>query len=768
MSDNWKYVLTVILSIILVILLASVVFADEPKGTLNGNVINQITKEPLIGATVLIINTKLGATTDIDGKFSIQNIPVGTYNLEIRSIGFESLVKTDIYIRPERITQIEVELKEALIQTEGVTITSGYFNDEDENNLSVTSFNAEEIKRSPGSMGDVSRILLALPSTSKVSDENNDLVVRGGSPSENGFYVDGFPVPNINHFPTIGSTGGPIGILNVDFIDNFNFLTSGFSSSYGDKLSSIIDIKYREGNKEEIDLQADLNWAGFGAGAEGPLPGKNGSWLISFKRSYLDFFQKAAGMGMLIRYGDAQAKVTYELNKNHKISLLDIFADDYEKFDRDDAIDQGSNYYGTIKNYQNTAGVTWRALWNKDFYSTTNLSLSTQSFKNDFDKVSNGDRFYTSNNLEHSASFKNTNYFQLNKWNRLETGIDFNYSIGNYDYTRYSDTNRLGGIDPTYFVNRKIEPQRYGVFLTYILNLLDRFTFNFGLRSDYYSLNKTTKYSPRFSLAYDLTDRIKLSANSGIFYQQLPMVLISQKNDFKKLENIVAYHYGIGMEYLVTPDTKLTFEVYDKEYDKLPLAKQDPSICVMDGGLSGNSFANYDELQSIGKGYTRGIELLVQKKLAEDFYGIVSGSYFRSRYQDYNGIWRDRMYDNKFIFSFIGGYKPTKDWEFSLRWSYAGGIPYTPFDLAKSSQYKVGIIDENRINKERYPDYHSLNVRIDKKFFFSSQSIDIYLSVWNAYNRKNVTEHVWNVDENKQDTIYQWSIMPIFGVEWEL
>jgi len=269
-------------------------------------------------------------------------------------------------------------------------------------------------------------------------------------------------------------------------------------------------------------------------------------------------------------------------------------------------------------------------------------------------------------------------------------------------------------------------------------------------------------------LAYDITDRIKLSANSGIFYQQLPMVLISQKDDFKKLENIAAYHYGIGFEYLVTPDTKFTFEVYDKEYDKLPLAEQDPSSCVMDGGLSGNSFGNYDELQSIGKGYTRGIELLIQKKLAEDFYGIISSSYFRSRYRDYNGIWRDRMYDNKFIFSFIGGYKPTKDWEFSLRWSYAGGIPYTPFDLDKSVRYKVGIIDENRINGERYPDYHSLNVRIDKKFFFSSQSLDIYLSVWNAYNRKNVTEYVWNFDKNEQKTVYQWSIMPIFGIEWEL
>ncbi|MCX6152268.1 MAG: TonB-dependent receptor [Ignavibacteriales bacterium] len=768
MSDRIRFILTVILSIILVIVLSAVLFSQEPKGTINGKIISQNSKEDLVGSTILILDTKLGTTTNLDGSFTIPNVPVGNYKLEIRSVGYESLIRTDVFVRPERITQIEIELKETLIQTEGVTVTAGYFQKIDADNLGLVNFNSEEIKRSPGSMGDVSRIILSLPSTSKVSDENNDLVVRGGSPSENGFFVDGIPIPNINHFPAIGSTGGPIGILNVDLIDNFNFLTSGFSSSYGDKLSSIVDIKYREGNKEEFDLQADLNWAGFGGGAEGPLPGKIGSWMLSFKRSYLDFFQKAAGMGMLIRYGDAQGKVTYDINKNHKITLLDIFADDYEKFNRDDAIEQGSSYYGMIKNYQNTAGVSWRALWNKDFYSTTNISLSTQSFKNDFNKVSTSEKHYSSNNLENSFNLKNSNYLQLNKWNKLELGIDINFSVGKYDYTMYSDTNRLGTVDPTNVVNRKIHPQRAGIFLSYVVNPFDRFTASIGIRSDYYSLNEVMKWSPRLSIAYDLTDQLRLSANTGIFYQQLPMVLLSQKEKFKKLNSVTAYHFGAGLEFLVTPDTKLSLEVYDKEYENLPLTKQDPSLCVIDGGLSGNSFGNYDNLENIGKGFTRGIELLIQKKLAEDFYGIISGSYFRSRYQDYNSAWRNRIYDNKFIFSFIVGYKPTNDWEFSLRWTYAGGIPYTPFNIEKSSQARLGIIDDSKINEERYPDYHSLNIRVDKKFFFSSQSVDIYLSIWNTYNRKNITEYVWNADKNLQETIFQWSIMPIFGIEWEL
>jgi hypothetical protein len=768
MSGKYKFLFIRIIMIYLIILSYGSFYAQDPKGTIKGRVIGQNSKEALIGSTVLITNTKLGATTNVEGYFTISNIPVGNYNLEIRSIGYVSVIKTDIMVRPDRITQLDIELKESVIQIEGVTVTSGYFQNINAENLGLVNFNSEEIKRSPGSMGDVSRIIMSLPSTSKVSDENNDLVVRGGSPSENGFFVDGIPVPNINHFPNIGSTGGPIGILNVDFIDNFNFLTSGFSASYGDKLSSIIDIQYREGNKEEINLQADLNWAGFGGGIEGPLPGKKGSWMFSFKRSYLDLFQKAAGLGMIIRYGDVQGKVTYEINKNHKISLLEIFGDDYEKFDKDDALDVGSNYFGTIKNYQNTSGVSWRAFWSKNVYSITNFSLSTQSFKNDFDKVSTDDKFYKSDNLEQVFTIKNTDFFLFNKWNKLELGIDFNYSIGKYDYIRFADTNRLGTIDPIYIINRKVYPQRLGLFLTYISNPLERFTSSIGIRADYYSMNESVKWSPRISIAYDLTNQIRLNANSGIFYQQLPMVLLSQKSEFQKLKNVTAYHYGVGLEFLVTQDTRLSLELYDKEYDNLPLTKHDPSLCVIDGSLSGNSFGNYDDLESIGKGFTRGVELMIQKKMSDNFYGILSASYFRSRYKDYNSIWRDRIYDNKFIFCFISGYKPTVDWEFSLRWNYAGGVPYTPFNFEKSTEARIGIIDDTKINSERYPDYHSLNVRIDKKFFFSSQSLDIYISVWNTYNRKNITEYAWNVDKNKQEIVYQWGLLPIFGIEWEL
>lgn len=747
---------------------SSGLYAAGTGGSLKGRVTSSGTREALMGTAVIVRGTSLGASTDEDGCYTISNVPAGSYTLEFRSVGYNTLLKADVQVRPGRITTTDAMLKEAVIQTGDVVVSAGYFENPDVSSLGAVSFNNEEIKRSPGAMGDVSRILMAMPSAAKVSDDNNDLIVRGGSPSENGFYVDGIPVPNINHFPAIGATGGPIGILNTEFIDNVNFLTSAFPARYGDKLSSIVDISFREGNKDEIDLQADLNWAGFGGALEGPLPGKGGSWLVSFKRSYLDFFSKAAGWNMIIRYGDAQAKVTYDLNKNHKLSVLNIFADDHETFGREDALEQGGNYYGLIDNFQNTTGLSWKALWSTAVYSVTTASYSMQSFKNDFNKVTTGGKYYVSDNLEGSLSLKNINYIELNKFNKLEAGIDINIESGSYDYTKFADTDRLGQAEAQFTVSRSLVPERYGAFVTYSAGPFSNFTASLGLRADYYSLNKNLFISPGLSLSYEVNAAFKLNASTGYFSQKLPMVLLSQKEEFKVLKTINAYHLGAGAEYLFSPDTKLTFEVYDKEYYNLPLSKADPSLSVIDGGLTGSTFGNFNDLASTGKGYTRGAELLVQKKLSESFYGIVSGSYFRSKYRDFNGIWRSRAYDNKFIFSFIAGYKPLKEWEFSLRWTYAGGCPYTPFDAERSRQLRTGVIDAQNINSMRYPDYHSLNLRLDRKFFFSSQSLDIYLSVWNAYNRKNVSDYYWNPEKNTPETIYQWTIMPIFGIEYEL
>jgi len=742
--------------------------AQNHTGIIKGTVIDKISKERLIGANVLIVGTTTGASTNIASEFEIKNTPVGTHTLRFSFVGYETIIKTDIVARPGRITFVNVELNPSTIESAEISVTAGYFYRKDESNINAVAFNAEEIKRSPGSMGDVSRILMAMPSTSHVSDDHNDLAVRGGSPVENGFYVDGILVPNINHFPSIGSTGGPIGILNIDFIDNVNFLTSGFSPKYGDRLSSIVDISYREGNKEKFEMQADLNISGFGGGIEGPLPGGNGSWMISGKKSYLDivmdlFFDSQA----MPHLTDVQGKVVYEFDKNHKLNFLNIFAHNSEEYNREDAIDLNTDKYGNIENLQNTIGLSWRALWSSSFYSVTSISHSLMTFTNEFYNVSNNKLNYKGENAEQFINFRNINFAQLGSIHRLEFGLELKYEIGKYDYTQVGDTTRSGTIKPTAVVDKTIKPAKAGLFVNYIVNPFDKFTISAGIGNDYYSLNEENVVSPRFGVSYDISNLFKIYANGGIFYQQLPIVLLSQNKEFEHLKNIKAVHYGIGFDYLLSEDTKLTIELYDKEYSNLPLDATDPSRNIIDDGLSTQDFGSYISLSNSGKAYTRGIEVLIQKKLAEDIYGIISGSIFRSRYQGFNGEWYDRVYDNQYIFSIIGGYKPNEEWEFSARWTYAGGGPYTPYDIEKSIEANRGIIDQNKINENRLPAYHSLNLRIDKKFFFSNQSLDIYISLWNVYNRENVYDYSWDTEKKKVKPDLQWGLLPIIGVEYE-
>ncbi|MGE5500050.1 MAG: carboxypeptidase-like regulatory domain-containing protein, partial [Syntrophothermus sp.] len=269
MPDRHSVLKTIFTIILLFSIFTQPSLAQEPSGTIKGKVTSSDGSTGLTGITVLVKNSKLGAVTDEEGNYAILCVPAGSFVLEFRSVGYISRYLSDIQVKPGRISFADCGLQETAVEAGSVVVNGGYFQSNAIAGKGLVNFNSEEIRRSPGSMGDASRILMALPSVSKVSDDNNDLIVRGGSPSENGFYVDGIPVPNINHFPSIGSTGGPIGILNVDFIEGFDFHTSGFPSEYGDRLSSIIDIRFREGNREKVDVQADLNWAGFGAGAEG-------------------------------------------------------------------------------------------------------------------------------------------------------------------------------------------------------------------------------------------------------------------------------------------------------------------------------------------------------------------------------------------------------------------------------------------------------------------------------------------------------------------
>jgi hypothetical protein len=259
-----------------------------------------------------------------------------------------------------------------------------------------------------------------------------------------------------------------------------------------------------------------------------------------------------------------------------------------------------------------------------------------------------------------------------------------------------------------------------------------------------------------------------LTGSIGLFHQSLPFFILSQSDNYKNAHDLTAVHYIVGANHLLTEDTKLSLEIYQKNYTYFPLNPDEPSLFALDDIFSGMPyFFKSNNLTDNGRALARGGEVILQKRLAQDFYGMASAAVFSARYQDLNGVWRDRVFNNRMLFSIEGGYKPNSEWEFSVRWIYAGGTPYTPFDLAASRAIDRAVLDQSKVNSLRQNDYHSLNVRVDKRFNFNSSNLVLYLSIWNAYNRKNIAARYWDEFKNEPAIQYQWSIMPIIGVEYE-
>jgi hypothetical protein len=742
---------------------------DTPSGTIRGRLSDAETRSPLAGANVILLGTRTGAVTDVDGGFVIQNAAAGSYSLQCRYMGYEPATETDVIVRPRRVTFVEVGLKLAVIRSGEVKVKAGYFRHDDEQPLSLTAISREEIRRAPGSAGDVSRILMTLPAVAKVNDQSNALIVRGGSPVENAFFIDNIEIPNINHFPTQGATGGPIGMVNVDFIQDVRFHSGGFSAAYGDRLSSVMDISFREGNRNEFDGQLDLNFAGFGGVAEGPF-GKKGSWLFSARRSYLDLLVKAVDVGTAVapRYGDTQWKIVRDVHPRHKIEFLGIWGDDENNPDRETAVQNDMSDYGYQDHAERTTGITWRALWGVNGYSNTSVSTNWNRFREDYYETNSGRHLVRNRSWERAVKFRNSNRFRLHPRHSLEFGLEIRLLDNRYDNAFDEYTDAAGEPVAALPLSCRIRGKQAGAFVDYIARPFDRLTATFGVRGDCFSFTDRKTLSPRFSFSYRLDDLTSLTGSAGLYRQTLPLILLAQDPGNRRLESPSALQGILGISRLLTENTKLTVEAYEKRYRHFPIDPSQPSLFLIDElYYRYGFFFNHGPLTAEGEAESRGLEVTVQKKLAADFYGLASASYSKSRTRGGDGIWRDRVFDNRFMFSVEGGYKPNRRWEFSLRWIYAGGTPYTPFDIAKTRALNREVLDENRINTERYPDYHSMNLRFDRRFLFRKTNLVFYFSIWNVYGRRNVATYFWNGAEQKQETIYQWGILPIFGLEWE-
>ena len=742
---------------------------ENQTGSLRGRVLDRYSQTPIAGASVLVESLEMEAGTGTDGRFVLEVVPVGSYTLVFRTLGYRPIAKTDVIVRSNRITVANAEVEQVAMELEGLVVVAESFPQEKAQPNSVVGFSGEEIRRAPGSGGDVSRIVAALPSVAKVNDQTNSLIVRGGSPMENSFFVDNIEIPNINHFPTQGASGGPIGLINVDFIDAVDFRTGGFSAEYGDRLSSVMDIKFRDGNRSEFDGQFDLSLMGFGGVLEGPFSGGRGSWMVSARRSYLDLIINMVDVGSTVapRYGDYQGKVVYDLSPSHRLSALGIFADDHMFSDSTVAVENAMVYFGDQDLATGTFGVNWQALWGGGV-SSTSLSYATNRFDEDFFEATTGGFLTRNMSSEHMVALRNVNRLPISNTSSLEFGLEAKQLISDFDNVYAEHTDAVGNPTPEVVLATRLQENKVGVFTSLTAQPLRGLTTTFGLRADFFTYNENTHLSPRFSINYQLSNQTSLNAATGIYYQSLPMVLLAQNEENRESRDPRSTHYVLGVSHMLTDYAKLSVEFYHKEYVDSPIDPDQPSLFLVDELFYRYGFyTQHGSLVADGSAQSTGVEATLQKRLARDVYGLLSASYSRSRYRGSDLVWRDRVFDNRLILGVEGGYKPSNNWEFSARWIFAGGVPYTPFQLERSAELNRAVLDDSRVNQERLANYHSLNVRFDRRFHFSGSNLIVYLSVWNAYNRKNVASHYWNEINRSPDLIYQWSALPIFGLEYE-
>lgn len=738
-----------------------------------GTVTDRSTGEALIGVNILIEGTQTGTTTGVDGRFSISGLEPGIYLLRFSYLGYETFLRGDIVVRPARSSQVDIQLSEVFIQGAEVTVFAGYFEQRSDAPVSTVSFNPEEIRRSPGSGQEALRIVTLLPSVVSVGDTRQDILVRGGSNLENGFMVDNIPMPGIQHFyQQNGKTSGPIGIINTDLISNLEFRSGGFGSSMGHAMSSFTNITYREGNRNGLHGNVSMSMAGFGGILEQGIAGGKGSYLFSARRSYLDLIADAINAGGAPRYSDAQLKVVYELTPTQKLTFLNIYGSSQFQSDEKDAIDGDFDMFFDTKNQQNTIGVNLRSVWNAGLFTNTSVSWSIRTDDTftyrikETEPIVISERDYRMNSTAHQLALRSVTYKQFNRSLGLEFGTDVRYESTSFDYLVAPSFDASGNPTPAFGQNLELSGILAAGFTSLSLRPTNRSVINSGLRVDYSDYNKQVDLSPRVSARYELTSRLSLNGAWGFFHQVNPRYLMSQSTQNRKLSNPRAEHYIAGVEYLLTPETLISVEVYQKNYSRMPALSSD----IQQGDLRWifDVAGGYlPELESTGIGRSKGIEFLMQRKMASGFYGTISAAFFRSRYKDFQGNWQNRNYDIRYLFSVNGGYRPNDKWEVSARWSWQGGSPRTPFDENASIAAGSGILDFSRFNELRIDDFHALYVRFDRRFFYRKTNLVVFMELWNAYNRTNVDSYEWNRLTNREVVANQFSILPVGGISFE-
>ncbi len=741
-----------------------------------GKVTNSLNNQAIPFAKIVVVDQQKGSISDDAGNFEITGLNPGVYSFKATASGFKELVINEIAVTNARSIELNFALEEIVLEQEEVVVKASPFQRKSESPVSLKTLNATEIERLPGAGRDVSKVIAALPGVASRATFRNDIIIRGGSPGENKFYLDGIEVPNINHFATQGSSGGPVGLLNVNFIREVDFYSGAFPANRANGLSSVLSFKQKDGNQDAFITNFALGSSDAALTFDGPI-GKKVDFIFSARRSYLQFLFAALQLPILPTYNDFQYKINYKLNDKNKITFIGLGAiDDFRLNAKvnenvtDSATKESNNYIlnnlPLQKQWNYTVGINWLH-YSKNSYQ--NIIVSRNMLNNSATRTSNKipapDNVildYSSFEAENKFRFEHT--YNKNGW-RLNAGVG-------YEYAKYfnSTFNRvtIQGVPVLIDFESTLGLHKVALFGQLSKSLLkEKLNLSLGLRTDVNSyaksmMNPLDQLSPSFSVNYRFNSQWALNGNIAR-YHQLPAYTILGYRDangvLKNKENDLRYisadHFVLGTEYLTKFDSRFTLEGFFKSYNRYPFSLKDSLSLAnigSDFGVVGN-----EEVKSISTGRTYGVEFLYQQKMYKGFYAILAYTYVVSEFKDKNNSYVPTSWDSRNIVSLTGGKRFKKGWELGFRWLFSGGSPYTPIDVATSSLIQnwdingQGLLDINRLNTQRESNFHQLNLRVDKKIYLDKFNMNFYLDIQNAYGYKAKLAPILLVETDAND-----------------
>lgn len=725
---------------------------------IKGRVLNASNNEPLPFVNLGIFGTNLNTISDTAGNYTFSGLKPGYYRIAAMAVGYENALTEEFHVTQARVVTIDIRMTERPFELEQVVVKATGFKKREESPVSLKSIGVAEIERSPGGNRDISKIIQSLPGVSSGAAYRNDLIVRGGGPSENRFLLDGIEIPNLNHFGTQGASGGSVGIINSDFLREADLFSGAFPASQGNVLSSVLDMKLIDSKPENSTFRAAVGASELSLSTLSPV-GEKTTLLFSVRRSYLKLLFSALKLPFLPTFNDYTLKVKTRFDSKHELTLLSIGSLDKSVLNTDirnpDEEQQYIlSYLPSYDQWTYAIGAVYRH-YRENAYGTWVMSrnmLNNEAVKYLNNNENNGTLLrFGSREAENKLRYENTariNGFKIIAGAGLEYAKYSNNTFQRVFIPLTDDT--LTSLN----YNSSLEFIKYNLFYQVSRSVLkDKLTLSAGFRMDANNYSKEMsnflrQFSPRASVSLALTDKFSLNMNAGRYFQQPSYTTLGYRDETgllvnrqNKIKYIQADHLVAGIEYKRTAESRFSLEGFIKWYSKYPFSVND-SVSLASKGADYGVYGD-EEVVSTSRGRAYGAEIYYRDILFGKINTILSYTYVRSEFSDKQNKLIPSAWDNRHILNLTLSSQIGKNWNLGARWRFVGGAPYTPYDYERSSIIEAfdangqGYPDFKLYNTQRLADFHQLDVRVDKEYFFKKWSLTFYLDIQNLYNFKS-------------------------------